>query len=86
VGDVTDRREQCRVHHRGTDAEEGGAEHRGRKARGAGDLSDRDGLGEHVPADEPFAADAVGEGTGDELPEAPDRGLRTEPPIGSIKP
>ena len=40
-----------------------------------GDEAERDGLQQHAGGDEGFAAAAVGQGAGDELPEAPHGGV-----------
>jgi hypothetical protein len=67
VGDVADRREQGRVHHRG--AERRAARSRGRSRRSLWQRrsGDADRLDPHAAGDQPLAADAVGPRAGDEL-------------------
>ncbi len=75
VCDVADRGQERWVDHRGADAEQDGTKSPCREAGGRGDQPDRNCLREHPGDDEEFAANAIGESTGHELAEAPDRGV-----------
>ena len=75
VRDVAHRCEQRRVHHRGAGTEEDGSESPRRTRASSADEPDRRRLHPHSRCDRPLAPGAIRQCAGEELPDAPDRGV-----------